>query len=73
MDVRRENCHFIDPEYFELPCHGQCIQLEKAEKEEQFVGSLDIDNFEHRLQLAEHLRTFFELPPRYTEEDNERW
>lgn len=47
--------------------------LEKIEKEELFVGNVDIDIFSHHLRLTEHLRTFFGLPPIHTEKTKRWW
>lgn len=58
LDVRRANCYFIEPEESQIHYRGLFMHLEKAEKEKLFVGTLEIDNFYHRLRLPEHLRPF---------------
>lgn len=55
----------MDPEHPELHHLWLFRLLEKAEKEEQYLGKLDIDNFCHRLSLPEYFCTFFGLPPIY--------
>lgn len=45
MDSRRENYHFIETEYPEIPHPGLFMQVEKARKKETYVRKLDIDNF----------------------------
>lgn len=68
-DAKRANCHSIDPEYPELPHPGLFMQMKMSEKEELYVGKLDIDKFYNRLRLPEHLLPYFGLPPIYLEKN----
>lgn len=48
--ARSASCHVIQREYRQLPHPGLFMQTEKCEKQELYVGKLDIEKFYHQLR-----------------------
>lgn len=61
--------------WFRVPwaCPPWAVNAAQKSKKEIYVAMLDTENFQHRLCLPKHLRSFYVLPSMYAGKSEENW